>query len=46
MSIIKDELENEKKKNNNNFTGAAFTYSYSYNNELKAAMDRRRLKIN
>ena len=46
MSIIKDELDNEKKRNNNNFTGAAFTYSYSYNNELKAAMDRRRLKIN
>ena len=43
MSIIKDELDNERKNMNNDFTGAAFTYSY--NNELKAAMDRRsRLK--
>ena len=43
MSIIKDELDNERKMMNNAFTGAAFTYSY--NNELKAALDRRsRLK--
>ena len=40
MSIIRDELKREKNKMNNNFTGAAF--AYSYNNELKAAMDKRR----
>ncbi len=42
MNIIKDELDNEKKRMNNIFTGAAFTYSY--NNELKAAMERRSCK--
>ena len=41
MSIIRDEINNEKKIKNM-FTGAAFTYSY--NNELKAAMDKRRKK--
>ena len=41
MSIIRDEINNEKKIKNT-FTGAAFTYSY--NNELKAAMDKRRKK--
>ena len=40
MSIIRDELKLEKNKIRNVFTGSAFTYSY--NNELKAAMDRRR----
>ena len=43
MSIIKDELDNEKNTINNAFTGAAFTYSY--NNELKAAMDRRKRQM-
>ena len=42
MNIIKDELDNEKKRMNNIFTGAAFTYSY--NNELKAAMERKSCK--
>ena len=42
MSIIKDEINNEKNKNN--FTGAAFTYSY--NNELKAAIDERKRRRN
>ena len=41
MSIIRDEINNETKIKNM-FTGAAFTYSY--NNELKAAMDKRRKK--
>jgi hypothetical protein len=40
MSIIRDEIQNEKNQLRNVFTGSAFTYSY--NNELKAAMDRRR----
>ena len=40
MSILRQELENEKNNIRNSFTGTAFTYSY--NNELKAAMDRRR----
>ena len=40
MSIIRDEIQNEKNELRNVFTGSAFTYSY--NNELKAAMDRRR----
>ena len=44
MSIIKDELDNEKNTINNVFTGAAFTYSY--NNELKASMDRRKHQMN
>ena len=44
MSIIREELNNEKYTIKNTFTGAAFTYSY--NNELKAAMDRRNHKIN
>jgi hypothetical protein len=33
-------MNNEKNNINNAFTGAVFTYSY--NNELKAAMDRRK----
>ena len=41
MSIIRDEI-NYEKKIKNTFTGSAFTYSY--NNELKAAMDKRRKK--
>ena len=40
MSIIRDEIRNERYQLRNEFTGSAFTYSY--NNELKAAMDRRR----
>ena len=43
MSIIRDEINNEKNKIKNKFTGSAFTYSY--NNELKAAMDKRRKKL-
>ena len=43
MSIIRDEINREKNVMKNNFTGSAFTYSY--NNELKAAMDRRRMKM-
>ena len=43
MSIIRDEINNEKNKIKNTFTGSAFTYSY--NNELKAAMDKRRKKL-
>ena len=42
MSIIKNEIDTEKNKIKNKFTGIAF--SYSYNNELKAAMDKRRKK--
>ena len=44
MSIIRDEINKEKNVIKNNFTGSAFTYSY--NNELKAAMDKRRMKMN
>jgi len=44
MSIIRDEIDEEKNKINNIYTGAAFTYSY--NNELKAEMDRRRNQMN
>ena len=44
MSIIRNEIRNERETINNAFTGSAFTYSY--NNELKAAMDRRRHKMN
>ena len=43
MSIIREEINNEKNKMKNKFTGSAFTYSY--NNELKAAMDKRRKKL-
>ena len=42
MSIIKNEIDNEKYKIKNKFTGIAFTYSY--NNELKDAMKKRRKK--
>ena len=44
MSIIRNEITEEKDIINNDFTGSAFTYSY--NNELKAAMDRRRHIMN
>jgi phospholipid-transporting ATPase len=43
MSIIRDELNNAKNKLRNVFTGSAFTFSN--NNELKAAMESRRSKL-
>ena len=42
MSIIREEINKEKNVIKNTYTGSAFTYSY--NNELKAAMDKRRMK--
>ena len=38
MKLIK-----KKTKRKNTFTGSAFTYTYD--NELKAAMDKRRMKM-
>ena len=43
MSIIRDEINKKKSKRKNTFTGSAFTYTYD--NELKAAMDKRRMKM-
>ena len=43
MSIIRDEINKKKTKRKNTFTGSAFTYTYD--NELKAAMDKRRMKM-